>query len=180
MINLPDDGVPLVNWIAVPYLRMTTTEAGAHALCLGGGVLCSLSLRYGELERTLQSQAQHVGNWHGDVLVPEEALPLLDQISFIFGCLSFSVSKSAQWCPLHRAVVWSKGWLPLGTQPPGTKTLSNCKMFGSTSPACEKGAPTDLKESNTHRRGEAHRESRPITFIIIVLKCGGKKRAMKS
>lgn len=75
---------------------MTTTEVGAHALCLGGGVLCSLSLRYGELERTLQSQAQHVGNCHGDVLVPEEALPLLDQISFIFGCLSFSVSKSAQ------------------------------------------------------------------------------------
>ena len=98
----------------------------------------------------------------------------------LFGCLSFSVSKSSQWCPLHRAVVWSKGWLPLGTQPPGTKTLSNCKMFGSTSPACEKGAPTDLKESNTHSRGEAHRESRPITFIIIVLKWGGKKRAMKS
>lgn len=71
-------------------------QAGARALCLGGGALCSLSLRHGELGRTLQSQAQRVGSRHVDVLVPAEALPLLDQTSFISGCLSFSGSKSAQ------------------------------------------------------------------------------------
>lgn len=47
-------------------------------------------------------------------------------------------------------------------------------MFRSASLADEKGAPTDLKESITHRQGETHGGAEPITFIITVLKCKGE------
>lgn len=65
------------------------------------------------------------------------------------------------------------------SQLPGTKALSNCKMFGSASPACEKRAPTDLKEGIIHRQGETHGRAEPITFIIIVLKCRGESATQK-
>lgn len=78
---------------------------------------------------------------------------------------------SQAWCRI-------KGMLAIGpSQLPGTKALSNCKMFGSASPAWEKGAPTDLKESIIHRHGETHGRAEPITFIIIVPKC--RERATK-
>lgn len=73
-----------------------------------------------------------------------------------------------------------KGMLATGpSQLPGTKALSNCKTFGSAPPACEKGAPTDLKESITHRQGEAHGRAEPITFIIAIRQ-GRGERATKT
>lgn len=73
-----------------------------------------------------------------------------------------------------------KGTMAIGhSQPSGTKTLSNCKMFSSTSPACEKRAPTDLKESITRRGGEAHWESRAYCLHYHCPKVQRRERATK-
>lgn len=98
---------------------MTTTERldGGRALCVDGVTQCQWDVIFIKLlgaGETFLSQAQHVGKCNVDVLISEKALPLLDQISFIFGCLSFSVSKKAQQCPLHRAVGGLKGRQPWG------------------------------------------------------------------
>lgn len=73
-----------------------------------------------------------------------------------------------------------KGMIAIGhCQPPGTKTWSNCKMFGSASPACGKRAPTDLKGSIIHRRGEAHWESRACYLHYHCPKVQRRERATK-
>lgn len=73
--------------------------------------------------------------------------------------------------PTSQSCCRIKGTTAIGpSQLPGTKTLSNCKVFSSASPACEKGAPTDLKESITHREGETHGGAEPITVVTVVLR----------
>lgn len=73
-----------------------------------------------------------------------------------------------------------KGMIAIGhCQPPGTKAWSNCKMFGSASPACGKRAPTDLKDSIIHRRGEAHWESRAYYLHYHCPKVQRRERATK-
>lgn len=73
-----------------------------------------------------------------------------------------------------------KGMIAIGhSQPPGTKALSNCKMFGSASPACGKRAPTDLKESIIHRQGEAHWVSRAYYLHYHCPKVQRTERATK-
>lgn len=147
---------------------MTTTERQGLCSCLGGGALCSLSLRYGELERTLSKSGTACGQLlRGCPCARGSTLYLTRSLSSFLGASVFPFSVRAPVMPTSQGCgVIKGGWLPLSTQPPGTKIPVIAKMFGSTSPACEKGAPTDLKESDTHRRGEAHRESRPTPLSL--------------
>lgn len=93
---------------------------------------------------------------------------------------SVSLSLQSTIMPTSQGCCGIKGMIAIGhSQPPGTKTLSNCKMFGSASPACGKRAPTDLKESIIYRRGEAHWASRAYYLHYHCPKVQRTERATK-
>lgn len=183
MINLLHCGIFFIKWIAVPCPRTTTAERLEP-------VPCARTAR-----PTANRASLSLSRWEpGDLSKPGtarwrmrrecprawESIPSTWPDSFHLWVSPFLCLRRSTAMPTSQAWCRIKGRLALGpSQLLGTKALSNCKMFGSASPAWEKGAPTGLKESITHRQGETHGRAEPITFITMAPKWGESNKEAK-